>query len=125
MRMSPFRMSARHTRLVALVACWAVMLLSLAPMISRLLACDQNAAMAACHGAHASAENGGAPHDKHELHLDHCSYCFTHAGSFALPPLPIVALSFCLAATFLPFLFFRAPRRLTIWAPAQARAPPL
>ncbi len=57
-------------------------------------------------------------------HIDHCPFCATHAGSFALPPSAGVALPPVVPLPSFPFLFFQAPQPLAIWTVAQSRAPP-
>ncbi len=58
------------------------------------------------------------------VHLKHCPYCATHAGSFALPPdaahmPPLLSLQ-----ETRPQLFYQAPYPLPAWTTAQSRAPP-
>lgn len=60
-----------------------------------------------------------------EAHFEHCPFCFTHAGSFGLPP-----TSACLApaavsdSDLFASLFYQSPDPLFIWTTAQSRAPP-
>ena len=54
----------------------------------------------------------------------HCPFCLPHAGSFALPYSPTVAILAAEPEHFLPTLFLQAPRPLHAWATAQPRAPP-
>jgi hypothetical protein len=74
------------------------------------------------HAGHAHAHHRG--HDS-STHGEHCPFCFTHAGSFALPSLPAHA----------PMLPARAGRtdvatvpesapRIAVRLAAQPRAPP-
>ena len=66
------------------------------------------------HAAHhihgASHERGGEPHAMHD---GHCPFCFTHAGSFALPP---VAMRAALPSP------AQSKARPTAWATDVARA---
>lgn len=64
-----------------------------------------------------------APGD-HGLHVEHCPFCFTHAGSFATLPIPEFIFPLTSAAAFAPQRFLHAPRPLFVWAAPQARAPP-
>ncbi|MFN7835597.1 MAG: DUF2946 domain-containing protein [Burkholderiaceae bacterium] len=64
-----------------------------------------------------------APAEK-ALHLEHCPFCLTHAGSFGLPPTVAFALPVASGSQALPSLFYQAPSPLFIWAAAQSRAPP-
>jgi hypothetical protein len=128
---------------LAWLACFAVALNALAPTFSQAAAWLQGrtlglaigadrplgwAAAPAAHAQHAHhaqhghhAASGGAPHQ----HDDHCPFCFTHAGSFALPPVPPSAwlepaghegIETALARASAPIA---KPR-----SPAQPRAPP-
>lgn len=57
-------------------------------------------------------------------HMEHCAFCATHAGSFALlPPLPV---SFAVIGghDLFPSLFYLAPSPLFSWSAAQPRGPP-
>lgn len=56
--------------------------------------------------------------------MQHCPYCVTHAGSFALVAniQPIIInpdISYSL-----PELFYHSPRPLFVWAASSPRAPP-
>lgn len=64
-----------------------------------------------------------APAEK-TLHFEHCPFCFSHGGTFGLPP--TAAFAFPVASSFQAFppLFYQSPRPLSIWAAAQSRAPP-
>jgi len=57
--------------------------------------------------------------------VEHCPFCLTHAGSFGLPPAPVVSLARLDGADPMPPLFLHSPRPLLTWAAAQPRAPPL
>jgi hypothetical protein len=58
-------------------------------------------------------------------HLEHCPYCSLHLDAVALPPVaPQVALPLVLAHQ-VPEAFLHADRTLSVWASAQARAPPI
>jgi hypothetical protein len=58
-------------------------------------------------------------------HLEHCPYCSLHLDAVALPPVPPeVALPLVLAYE-VPAAFLHADRTLSVWASAQARAPPI
>lgn len=64
------------------------------------------------------------PVKQQTLHLEHCPFCATHAGSYALPPQPRFSIALLDAPEAHPFLFFRSPRPLSVWTTAQSRAPP-
>ncbi len=57
--------------------------------------------------------------------MEHCPYCFTHAGSFGIMPgheLTIIKLA--LSQPY-PQLFYRSPYPLFAWISANPRAPPV
>ena len=134
---------SRQTRyLTAWIACFAMLLASLAPSISQSLAAgdDSGSIRAASwieespmHGeAHNASEqqaahqhdHGNPSHHQNGSHFEHCPFCLTHAGSFAL--LQTVALTLHEVGGFsdFPSIYFQAPRLLFVWVTAQARAPP-
>lgn len=57
--------------------------------------------------------------------FEHCPYCSTHAGSFAL--LPGLPLNFAVSGghDVYPPLYYRAPAPLFLWSSAHPRAPPV
>jgi hypothetical protein len=56
--------------------------------------------------------------------MQHCPYCLTHAGSFALlSDAPSLLINPDLSYS-LPALFYHAPRPLFAWAASNPRAPP-
>ncbi|WP_426074252.1 DUF2946 domain-containing protein [Janthinobacterium sp. DSP2-3-3] len=57
--------------------------------------------------------------------FEHCPYCFTHAGSFALLSTSDLSLSIPSARAVFPPLFYRAPRTLFVWSSGNPRGPPL
>jgi hypothetical protein len=55
-----------------------------------------------------------------------CPFCLTHAGSFGMSPVELVALPFiAVHGRHYPPLFFSAAHAQFVWQPNQARAPPL
>lgn len=60
----------------------------------------------------------------HELHFEHCPFCFTHAGSFALMASFAVQARLLPAGAQRPLLFYHSHQPLYAWASAQPRAPP-
>jgi hypothetical protein len=124
-------------RLTAWIACFVMLFASLAPSISHAVTAARsstsfwaedcsmhgevhNAADHQDHGAHSHDQS----HDSSGSHFEHCPFCLTHAGSFAL--LQTVAPTAYEAGGLseFPILFFQAPRLLFVWVTAQARAPP-
>jgi hypothetical protein len=64
------------------------------------------------------------PKDTGKFADTHCPFCLPHAGAFALPSSPTVAILAAEPLHFLPTLFRQSPRPLHAWATAQPRAPP-
>jgi hypothetical protein len=134
----------RHRQWIATwIAIFAVLLASLAPSISHVLAAggwtgylndttlwseksDHVAEQAAhahdMHASHLPAES--LPSVDHGLHFEHCPFCFTHAGSFGAPPTVEFVTPLAIGSPVLPLLFFHASHPLFAWAAPQARAPP-
>ena len=88
------------------IACFAILLNALAPSVS-----------------HAIAFSRGVPATWEICRADGCAYCQTHAGSFGLPPATLASLPVT-GMRLTPFLFYRAPLPLAVWATAQPRGPP-
>jgi hypothetical protein len=57
--------------------------------------------------------------------MEHCPYCFTHAGSFGIMPShDVVVVKLALSQPY-PQLFYRSPYPLFAWLRANPRAPPV
>lgn len=56
--------------------------------------------------------------------LDHCPLCVLQGDQLGLPPAQLATLAVNTLTDEAPALFLHAPRTLSIWAAAQARAPP-
>ncbi|MES2739338.1 MAG: DUF2946 domain-containing protein [Pseudomonadota bacterium] len=124
----------KRTMLYAWIACLALLFSALAPSMSHALAyagaeagtirievctADGNKTIV----IDSSGARTVVP-DSVQHHLEHCPYCSTHAGSFALPP-PAMALFAVLGGhDVFPYLFYNAPARLYTWSSANPRAPP-
>lgn len=128
------------------MACFAILLASLAPAISHAVNAARTAPPdrqehciegneATEHAGHALMNEamGDAPdadqaagHEPagHELHFEHCPFCFTHAGSFALMASFAVHARLLAARVQKPLLFYQSHQPLHIWASAQPRGPP-
>ncbi|MFC3379604.1 DUF2946 domain-containing protein [Rugamonas sp. CCM 8940] len=125
--------------LCAWVACLAILFSVLAPSISHALA----AATPTSASASASASAPGlmvicrsdgatlatpAANDRQpaalQHHLEHCPYCMTHGGSFALLPTSAHVFPLLAGHDFYPPLFYRAPAPLFSWSAARPRGPP-
>ena len=112
---------------------FAILLAALAPTVSHAMAAAKGGAswMEICTSAGpamiqvADDQAPGVPADGNQgAHLEHCAFCLTHAGSFALPAAALPALPVAIASDSPPLLFHRAPRPLFVWAAGQPRAPP-
>jgi hypothetical protein len=125
---------ARRRYLTAWIACLAILVGALMPAASRVLASAAGASQVA---ADVCSVNGAGPpqakfaagHDMTPagdgvLHLDHCAFCLTHAGSFGLLPAAAIALPVLDPAPDGPVPVLPVPRQLAAWTGAQPRAPP-
>ena len=114
------------------IACLAILLNALAPSISHALSAASGSSnmteVCTVTGTklvsndQASVEKSSTDSVLH--HLEHCPFCMTHAGTFALPgPLP---LSFAVSGGhgLFPALFYHSPAPLFSWSGANPRAPP-
>ena len=127
----------RQQRMViALCAGFAILLASLMPAITQAFASRQvtdsflSAVCSNSSGARFLASavvpvKSGQPAQGKPMAMEHCPYCFTHAGSFGIMPgheTGIVKLALSQAY---PPLFYRAPYPLFAWISANPRAPPV
>lgn len=122
--------ATRH--LAAWIASIAILFAALAPSVSHAMSTSSNGIWAEIcsiagtkyvkvdsdQGSKADLSSASA------IHLKHCPFCATHAGSFALPPdaaqmPPLLSLQ-----DTRPLLFFQAPYPLPAWTTAPSRAPP-
>ncbi|MDO8298646.1 DUF2946 domain-containing protein [Lacisediminimonas sp.] len=126
-----------HRRIAALLACLAVLLAALAPSVSsafaqapaqlRLSAGDGPGMEFCSADTSATGKHSAAPSrsgSDHGLHFEQCPFCFTHAGSFALPPSASFFVPLLTAQANFPALFYQSNRPLFAWSKAQPRAPP-
>lgn len=116
------------------IACFTILLASLAPSISHAVAAatgDSNSWIEICTVAGNKLVNVDtshnhqtpAPADK-ATHLEHCPFCLNHAVSTVLPPEADFVVPVIEGSHVLPSLFYQASRPLFAWAAAQPRAPP-
>ncbi|KAB8038222.1 DUF2946 domain-containing protein [Janthinobacterium aquaticum] len=121
------------TRVVHIwVAMLAILFAALAPSVSHALAAGNPTipAMQICSvGGMTDADSmAGLPADssmdpaKHAF--EHCPYCATHAGSFALLPGAAIQLALIEGHDLYPPLFYRAPQPLFSWSAGKPRGPP-
>ncbi|MES2297238.1 MAG: DUF2946 domain-containing protein [Pseudomonadota bacterium] len=119
-------------RYAAWIACCAMLFAALAPSMSRAFAasggdwteiCSVNGSklvkLASVQSGADKLASGAASH------VEHCPFCATHGGSFALLPGAAFVLPVLATQNFRPSLFYQAPRPLPIWTAAQSRAPPV
>lgn len=119
-------------RFVAWIACFAMLFAALAPSVAHAMSASRGEVWAeVCSVAGPKFVKTSAGLDaaadtvkQQTLHLEHCPFCATHAGSFALPPGPSFSMPLLDTPQSHPFLFYRSPRPLSIWTAAQSRAPP-
>lgn len=57
-------------------------------------------------------------------HLEHYSYCITHAGNFALPAPSSMSFAAMVGHDVFPALFYHSPAALFSWSAAHPRGPP-
>jgi hypothetical protein len=111
------------------IACLAILFAALAPSISHALAaaspsrfeiCSADGGKTAITGGVLLKKAGaGATH-----HLEHCPYCATHAGSFAMPPGVVAGFAVVGGHDLFPRLYYTAPAPLFSWSAARPRGPP-
>jgi hypothetical protein len=123
--------STRHRqRVTAWIAFFTIMMASLMPTMSRAIAAADAAASAEqiCSTGHHDvvplASHHAPAHHDGALHLDHCAFCVTHAGSFGLAPTVAPALAVARGPEVHPPPLFQSRRALVAWTTAQSRAPP-
>jgi hypothetical protein len=121
--------STRHRqRVTAWIAFFAIMLASLMPTMSRAIAAAAPSAEQVCstghHGAAPATSHNAPDHHDGALHLDHCGFCLTHAGSFGLAPSVACALPAASGPEVHEPPLFQSRRALVAWTTAQSRAPP-
>lgn len=131
--------TTRH--LAAWIGSFAILLAALAPSISHALAAangGRTTLMEICsitttkfvevaevaEVADNQSNTSPAPAEKSGMHFEHCPFCLSHAGSFALLPVSTFAMPVVIGVPALPFLFYQSPRPLFMWTTAQSRAPP-
>lgn len=119
-------------RFAAWIACFAMLFAALAPSISHALSMSRGETWSEiCSVSGTKLVKVNLDHDligdpvtADSIHLEHCPFCATHAGSFALPPNAGFAVPLIETQDTHPFLFLQSPHPLAIWTVAQSRAPP-
>jgi hypothetical protein len=133
----------RMQRFSAWLACVAILMATLAPTISHAVAHGVSASFAVAKPmagflAEICETSGGvkrmvvgdlqAPSSstQHDVfHVEHCPFCSSHSGFLGVPSRATSGLHLPRGHGVAPLLFYRSPRPLPVWAPAQSRAPPL
>ncbi|MFC5474738.1 DUF2946 domain-containing protein [Paraherbaspirillum soli] len=126
-------MNRSTRRFASWIACFAILLASLAPSISHAIAAAQggtpwieicttggNKFVPAADGQDPSSPTPA----EHGIHLEHCPFCFTHGGSLGLPPADALTVPAVSGTSLLPSLFYQSSHPLFAWSAAQPRAPP-
>lgn len=119
-------------RFAAWIACFAMLFAALAPSVSHALSVSHGetwteiCTVGGTKLVKVSVDKGGIadPATQDSIHLEHCPFCATHAGSFALPPNAGFTIPLIETQETHPFLFFQSAHPLPIWTVAQSRAPP-
>ncbi len=124
--------SPSRRTLTTWIAALAILFSALAPSISHALSMSRgdSALSAICSAAGVkqlpafAADTSHKPVKDVKHNMEHCPYCATHGGSFALlPPVPI---TFAVVGghDLFPCLYYQAPSPLFVWSAAQPRGPP-
>lgn len=129
------KLSGQHNRLIAWIACLAMLLNALAPAVSHAMASAQgntSLLQEVCSaagnktpivldlGIKKPANSNGSK----SAPMQHCPYCCTHAGAFGLAAGHTSAIATPNLSYSVPELFYHAPRPLFVWAASSPRAPP-
>lgn len=127
-------LSRAHRRFTTWLALLAMVLGALAPTVAQAVVASSDRAdwievcsvsgivwVQADPGAAQVDADGTAPMDGVS---QHCPWCNLHGGSTGLPPVALLADPLP-RQTDLPPAFYRAVTLSGVWAPPQARAPPL
>ncbi|GJJ02011.1 hypothetical protein RugamoR64_25490 [Duganella rhizosphaerae] len=114
-----FKLAKRRT-LHIWIAMLAVLFSALAPTVSRALTPASPYGYAEICSVDA-ARKSPSPASKV---MEHCAYCVTHGGSFALPPQSMASFAVIGGHDYYPPLFYSAPRPLHSWSAAKPRGPP-
>jgi hypothetical protein len=126
-----------HRTLIALVAGMTILLGSIMPTISHALASRQQSGSSFLSAICTTSDSkfvalnfqAGKPPGQNQsdkpMSMDHCPYCFTHAGSFGIISHLELAISPLALSQPLPRLFYQSPYPLFAWVSSSPRAPPL
>ncbi|MET3130780.1 hypothetical protein AAKU55_001038 [Oxalobacteraceae bacterium GrIS 1.11] len=114
------------------IACLAILLNALAPSISHALAVTgvTSSMLEVCsvdgkkYVSLDQATPEKSPVDSSLHHLQHCPFCMSHAGSFALPTSLNASFAVVGGHDLFPALYYHSPSPLFSWSRAHPRAPP-
>lgn len=122
-RIAGMLLAIRRRRLAWVLLC-ALVVAALAPGVARALALAQGQ-FAPWAVVCTTPGDLSAPGGRDAAHLmERCAWCSLHADTLAPPPAADTVLRHLALRHAVPALFLHAPRPLTAWATAQARAPP-
>ena len=110
----------------AWVACFAILLNAWAPAVSQALAAQRGAAPwgLICSASNLASPDGAPQPAQPAASGEHCPFCLSHAGSFALPPAAAPAVAVAVPAQVTTASAPRTPKARDLPAWALARAPP-
>jgi len=120
--------------LLAKIACAAILLNAIAPAVSHALTNDQDDPatwMQVCTVAGVKlvpldlSKPPNVPEQNSAMSMEHCGYCFNHAGDWGIPTAQQTSISGLNLSYAFPTLFYLSPRPLFAWASTQPRAPPV
>ena len=127
------------TKAASWIAIAAVLLATFAPTITNALAAQANSQSAwqeicsvqgikyipAVSGALSKvADNQPANQDGHMLQMEHCPYCFMHAGSVGIIQTTVPLFVAAASSQNSPQLYTFSPQTALPWAASRSRAPP-
>jgi hypothetical protein len=126
----------RHWTAYAWIACLAILFNAFVPLVSHAfsLSPSQSAPlrMEVCTAMGIEMLPMAAPDHpdksasgKQAGSMTHCGYCAIHGAALGLPPPIAIAFAAPSGRDTFPPLYYRAPRPLFAWSPAQPRAPPV
>jgi hypothetical protein len=116
-------MSTRGRQWITWTLLCALVLAAMAPAVVRAVAVAQGALAPWSVVCSAPPDAPLAPAGDSQHVLSHCAWCNLHLSHLAPPPVAQALHARALAGV-LPGLQLPAPRLLSVWAAAQARAPP-
>jgi hypothetical protein len=134
MHYQPMTTFRQNRRIIAWLACIAILLNTLSPEISHAIAAAQGKAapweqICSTSGSKfipldLDSKNENPGQNTTPMAMEHCAYCVSHAASYMLPPVAGLQFSIIIPHLFFPPLFYRASRPLFAWAASSPRGPP-